>query len=77
MAQEQQLGITLGQLMKHLPYAHSFNGFFRLFSRVVDLIDRLTGLLRAAASVFESEGGLLWTVVVIVIVIVIYTGALQ
>jgi multicomponent Na+:H+ antiporter subunit A len=39
-------------------------------------IDRLTGLLRAAASVFESEGGLLWTVIVIVIVIVIYTGAL-
>jgi hypothetical protein len=28
-------------------------------------------LLRAAASVFEGEGGLLWTVVVIVVVIVI------
>jgi hypothetical protein len=40
-------------------------------------IDRLTGLLRAAASVFEGEGGLLWTVVVIVVVIVIYTSAVQ
>ncbi len=40
------------------------------------LIDRLTGLLRAAASVFEGEGGLLWTVIVIVVVVVIYTGAL-
>jgi multicomponent Na+:H+ antiporter subunit A len=48
-----------------------------LNSAVFYLIDRLTGLLRAAASVFENEGGLLWTVVVIVIVIVIYTGALQ
>jgi hypothetical protein len=48
-----------------------------LNSAVFYVIDRLTGLLRAAASVFESEGGLLWTVVVIVIVIVIYTGALQ
>jgi hypothetical protein len=41
------------------------------------VIDRLTGLLRAVASVLESEGGLLWTVVVIVIIIVVYTGALQ
>ena len=48
-----------------------------LNSAVFYVIDRLTGLLRAAAGVFESEGGLLWTVVVIVIVIVIYTGALQ
>lgn len=48
-----------------------------LNSAVFYVIDRLTGLLRAAASVFESEGGLLWTVVVIVIVLVIYTGALQ
>jgi hypothetical protein len=48
-----------------------------LNSAVFYVIDRLTGLLRAAASVLEGEGGLLWTVVVIVIVIVIYTGALQ
>jgi NADH:ubiquinone oxidoreductase subunit 2 (subunit N) len=48
-----------------------------LNSVVFYVIDRLTGLLRAAASVFENEGGLLWTVVVIVIVIVIYTGALR
>jgi formate hydrogenlyase subunit 3/multisubunit Na+/H+ antiporter MnhD subunit len=41
------------------------------------LIDRLTGFLRAAAGVFEGEGGLLWTVIVLVVVIVIYTGALQ
>lgn len=41
------------------------------------IIDRLTGLLRASASVFEGEGGLLWTVVVIVVVVVIYTTALQ
>jgi NADH:ubiquinone oxidoreductase subunit 2 (subunit N) len=41
------------------------------------LIDRLTGLLRAAADLFESEGGLLWTVIVIVVVVVIYTAALQ
>ena len=41
------------------------------------VIDRLTGLLRATASVFEGEGGLLWTVVVIVIVVVIYTSAVQ
>jgi NADH:ubiquinone oxidoreductase subunit 2 (subunit N) len=40
------------------------------------LIDRLTGLLRAAASLFEGEGGLLWTVVVIVVVVVIYTTAI-
>jgi hypothetical protein len=48
-----------------------------LNSAVFYVIDRLTGLLRSMAGVFESEGGLLWTVVVIVIVIVIYTGALQ
>ncbi|HTP11630.1 MAG TPA: proton-conducting transporter membrane subunit [Anaerolineae bacterium] len=41
------------------------------------LIDRLTGLLRAAAGLFESEGGLLWTVIVIVVVVVVYTAALQ
>jgi hypothetical protein len=40
------------------------------------LIDRLTVLLRAAAGLFEGEGGLLWTVIVIVIVVVIYTAAL-
>ena len=34
-------------------------------------------LLRAAAGLFEGEGGLLWTVIVIVIVVVIYTTALQ
>jgi NADH:ubiquinone oxidoreductase subunit 2 (subunit N) len=48
-----------------------------LNSALFYVIDRLTGVLRAAANVFESEGGLLWTVVVIVIVIVIYTGTLQ
>jgi hypothetical protein len=41
------------------------------------LIDRLAVLLRAAAGLFEGEGGLLWTVIVIVIVVVIYTTALQ
>ena len=41
------------------------------------LIDWLTGLLRAAASLFEGEGGLLWTMVVIVVVVVIYAAALQ
>jgi NADH:ubiquinone oxidoreductase subunit 2 (subunit N) len=41
------------------------------------LIDRLTGLLRAAAGLFEGEGGLLWTVIAIVVVVVIYTAALQ
>jgi formate hydrogenlyase subunit 3/multisubunit Na+/H+ antiporter MnhD subunit len=41
------------------------------------LIDWLTGLLRAAAGLFEGEGGLLWTMVVIVVVVVIYTAALQ
>jgi formate hydrogenlyase subunit 3/multisubunit Na+/H+ antiporter MnhD subunit len=41
------------------------------------LIDRLTILLRAAAGLFEGEGGLLWTVIVIVVVVVIYTTALQ
>jgi NADH:ubiquinone oxidoreductase subunit 2 (subunit N) len=41
------------------------------------LIDRLTVLLRAAAGLFEGEGGLLWTVIVIVVVVVIYTAALQ
>jgi formate hydrogenlyase subunit 3/multisubunit Na+/H+ antiporter MnhD subunit len=40
------------------------------------LVDRLTGFLRAAAGVFEGEGGLLWTVIVIVVVVVIYTAAL-
>jgi formate hydrogenlyase subunit 3/multisubunit Na+/H+ antiporter MnhD subunit len=40
------------------------------------VIDRLTGLLRAASSVLEGEGGLLWTVILIVIVVVLYTGAL-
>jgi NADH:ubiquinone oxidoreductase subunit 2 (subunit N) len=39
-------------------------------------LDWLTGLLRAAASLLEGEGGLLWTVVVIVVVVVIYTAAL-
>jgi hypothetical protein len=34
-------------------------------------------LLRAAAGLFEGEGGLLWTVIAIVIVVVIYTAALQ
>ena len=48
-----------------------------LSSALFYVIDRLTGLLRAAASVFEGEGGLLWTVIVIVVVVVIYTGALQ
>jgi len=48
-----------------------------LNSAVFYVIDRLTGLLRSMAGVFEGEGGLLWTVVVIVIVIVIYTGALH
>lgn len=41
------------------------------------VIDRLTGLLRALASVLEGEGGLLWTVILIVIVVVLYTGAVQ
>ena len=41
------------------------------------LLDRMTGLLRAVASVFEGDGGLLWTVIVIVIVVVLYTNALQ
>jgi NADH:ubiquinone oxidoreductase subunit 2 (subunit N) len=41
------------------------------------LIDWLTGVLRAAAGLFEGEGGLLWTVVVIVVVVVIYSAALQ
>jgi NADH:ubiquinone oxidoreductase subunit 2 (subunit N) len=40
------------------------------------LVDRLTVLLRAAAGLFEGEGGLLWTVIVIVVVVVIYTAAL-
>jgi NADH:ubiquinone oxidoreductase subunit 2 (subunit N) len=48
-----------------------------LNNAVFYVIDRLTGLLRAVAALFESEGGLLWTVVFIVIVIVIYSGALQ
>ncbi|CAG0936755.1 hypothetical protein TFLX_05643 [Thermoflexales bacterium] len=48
-----------------------------LSSMLFYVIDRLTGLLRAAASVFEGEGGLLWAVIVIVVVVVIYTGALQ
>jgi hypothetical protein len=48
-----------------------------LNSAVFYVIDRVTGLLRSMAGVFEGEGGLLWTVVVIVIVIVIYTGALH
>lgn len=48
-----------------------------LNSAVFYVIDRLTGLLRAAARVFEDEGGLLWTVIVIVIVIVIYSGTLH
>jgi formate hydrogenlyase subunit 3/multisubunit Na+/H+ antiporter MnhD subunit len=39
------------------------------------VIDWLTGVLRAAAGLFEGEGGLLWTVVLIVVVIVIYTAA--
>ncbi len=46
-------------------------------SLVFYLIDRVTGLLRAAASLFEGEGGLLWTVIVIVVVVVIYTATLQ
>lgn len=41
------------------------------------ILDHLTGLLRAVASVLEGEGGLLWTVILIVIAVVIYTGALQ
>ncbi len=41
------------------------------------LIDWLTGLLRAAAGLFEGDGGLLWTVVVIVVIVVIYSAALQ
>ncbi len=41
------------------------------------LIDWLTGLLRAAAGLFEGEGGLLWTMVVIVVVVVIYAAAVQ
>jgi hypothetical protein len=41
------------------------------------LLDRLTGLLRAVANLFEGDGGLLWTVILIVIVIVLYTNALQ
>lgn len=40
------------------------------------LIDRLTVFLRAAAGLFEGEGGLLWTVIVIVVIVVIYTAAL-
>jgi NADH:ubiquinone oxidoreductase subunit 2 (subunit N) len=40
------------------------------------LIDRVTVLLRATASLFEGEGGLLWTVIVLVIVVVIYSAAL-
>ncbi len=48
-----------------------------LNSAVFYVIDRLTGLLRAVASVLEGEGGLLWTVVIVVIVIVLYTGVLQ
>jgi hypothetical protein len=46
-------------------------------SAVFYLIDRITGLLRAAAGLFEGEGGLLWTVIVIVVVVVIYSAALQ
>jgi NADH:ubiquinone oxidoreductase subunit 5 (subunit L)/multisubunit Na+/H+ antiporter MnhA subunit len=41
------------------------------------IADWLTGLLRAAAGLFEGEGGLLWTVVVIIVVVAIYTTALQ
>jgi NADH:ubiquinone oxidoreductase subunit 2 (subunit N) len=41
------------------------------------LLDRLTGLLRAVANLFEGDGGLLWTVILIVIAIVLYTNALQ
>jgi formate hydrogenlyase subunit 3/multisubunit Na+/H+ antiporter MnhD subunit len=41
------------------------------------LVDWLTGMLRAAAGLFEGEGGLLWTVVVIVVVVVIYSAAGQ
>ncbi|HSD83071.1 MAG TPA: proton-conducting transporter membrane subunit [Anaerolineae bacterium] len=48
-----------------------------LSSALFYVIDRLTGLLRTVASVFEGEGGLLWTVIIIVVVVVIYTGALQ
>jgi hypothetical protein len=48
-----------------------------LNSALFYLIDRLTGLLRAAAGLFESEGGLLWTVIVIVVVVVISTAGLQ
>jgi formate hydrogenlyase subunit 3/multisubunit Na+/H+ antiporter MnhD subunit len=48
-----------------------------LNNAVFYLLDRLTGLLRAVASVFEGDGGLLWTAILIVIVIVLYTSALQ
>jgi hypothetical protein len=48
-----------------------------LNSALFTLIDWLTGLLRAAAGLFEGEGGLLWTVVVIVVVVVIYSAAGQ
>jgi len=41
------------------------------------LIDRLTGLLRAAAGLLEGEGGLLWTVIIIVVVVVIYSSTAQ